>query len=268
MPAKFYRLIIDPYRNGKQPWALRRRGSPIPTGLAFFLGGTRRQKFRKVPNYLHPIACSGSVKVRRNDQRKAGSKTWGQKKSEKGGSTFIAYVSSLEEPESRNSDRFLTVSSLSHAMVQESCRLSVSSMEEPESRNSEKFLTISSLLHAMGQERLEQMTKERLEARHEDIRRARREGSKLIVMLAIEMSSYYAREDFRESMVEMILTKRISEPKDLRCLLNCYISMNSEEYRGVILEKFRTFFIQRFKLSIKTSQLQQRCNLDIGNHIM
>ncbi|KAK3017739.1 hypothetical protein RJ639_003095 [Escallonia herrerae] len=111
-----------------------------------------RQKFRKVPNYLHPIACSGSGKVRRNDQRKAGSKTWGQKKSEKGGSTFIVMlatemssydptedfkglsVSSLEEPESRNSDRFLTVSSLSHAMVQER-KLDMKIAEEQEGKD-------------------------------------------------------------------------------------------------------------------------------------
>ncbi|KAK3017720.1 hypothetical protein RJ639_003076 [Escallonia herrerae] len=117
-----------------------------------------------------------------------------------------------------------------------SCRLSVSSSEEPESRNSERFPTISSLSHAMVQERLDQMIKERQEARHEDRRRARREGSKFIVILATEMSSYDPREDFRESMVELIMTKRISEPKDLRCLLNCFVLMNSEEYRGIILE--------------------------------
>jgi len=39
-------------------------------------------------------------------------------------------------------------------------------------------------------------------------------------------------------MMEMITTNRISDPKDLRRLLNCYISMNSEELRSVILEVF------------------------------
>lgn len=122
-----------------------------------------------------------------------------------------------------------------------SCRLSVSSNspEESESSNSERFTTISSLAHAMVQERLDQMIRERHEARQEERRRARGErNTKFIVMLAMEKSSYDPREDFRESIVEMITANRICEPKDLRRLLNCYVSMNSEEYRWIILEVF------------------------------
>lgn len=122
-----------------------------------------------------------------------------------------------------------------------SCRLSVSSSsEESESSSSERFATISSLAHAMVQERLDQMIRERHEARQEERRRARGEnsGTKFIVMLAMEKSSYDPREDFRESIVEMITANKIYEPKDLRRLLNCYVSMNSEEYRGTILEVF------------------------------
>ncbi|XP_059636361.1 probable transcription repressor OFP9 [Cornus florida] len=118
------------------------------------------------------------------------------------------------------------------------CRLSVSSSEETESSNSDRFGTISSLAHAMVQERLDQMIRERQEARHKERRRARGEGAEFIVMVALEKSSYDPREDFRESMVEMIMANRIYEPKDLRKLLNCYVSMNSEEYRGIILEVF------------------------------
>lgn len=116
-------------------------------------------------------------------------------------------------------------------------RLSVSSSEEAESSNSNRFATISSLAHAMVQERLAQMIRERQEARHRE-RRIKNEGAKFIVMVAMEKCSYDPREDFRESMVEMIMANRLEEPKDLRSLLNYYMSMNSEEYHGIILEVF------------------------------
>lgn len=44
--------------------------------------------------------------------------------------------------------------------------------------------------------------------------------------------------DFRDSMVEMILEKQIFEAKDLEELLLCYLSLNSRQYRGVIVEAF------------------------------
>ncbi|KAB2082194.1 hypothetical protein ES319_A05G182600v1 [Gossypium barbadense] len=121
-----------------------------------------------------------------------------------------------------------------------SCRLSVSSSEEAESSNSDRYASISSLAHAMVQERLDQMIRERQETRHTVERRRQRssEGTKFIVMVAMEKCSYDPREDFSKSMVEMIKANRIQEPKDLRNLLNYYVSMNSEEYHGIILEVF------------------------------
>ncbi|KAJ6401997.1 hypothetical protein OIU84_014135 [Salix udensis] len=120
-----------------------------------------------------------------------------------------------------------------------SCRLSVSSSEEGESSNSDRFASISSLAHAMVQERLDQMIRERQEARQrEKRRRPKSDGAKFIVMVAMEKSSYDPREDFRDSMVEMIMANRLQETKDLRSLLNYYVTMNSEEYHGMILEVF------------------------------
>ncbi|XVF27958.1 hypothetical protein REPUB_Repub14bG0153900 [Reevesia pubescens] len=118
------------------------------------------------------------------------------------------------------------------------CRLSVSSSEEAESSHSDRFASISSLAHAMVQERLDQMIRERQETRNIERRRQRSVGTKFVVMVAMEKCSYDPREDFRESMVEMIMANRIQEPKDLRSLLNYYVSMNSEEYHGIILEVF------------------------------
>ncbi|KAJ7967747.1 Transcription repressor [Quillaja saponaria] len=119
------------------------------------------------------------------------------------------------------------------------CRISVSSSEEAESSSSDRYASISSLAHAMVQERLDQMIRERQEARHLERRRQqRREETKFIVMVAKEKCSYDPREDFRESIVEMILANRLEDPKDLRSLLNYYVSMNSEEYQCLILEVF------------------------------
>ncbi|KAF4372600.1 hypothetical protein F8388_027273 [Cannabis sativa] len=116
----------------------------------------------------------------------------------------------------------------SRALCCSSCRLSVSSSEETESTSSDRFASVSSLAHAMVQERLEQMIREReMKTINSNLAERRR-----------QRCSNDIREDFRESMVEMIMANRIREPKDLRSLLNYYVSMNSDEYHGVILEIF------------------------------
>ncbi|KAG2407033.1 hypothetical protein LR48_Vigan01g322700 [Vigna angularis] len=120
-----------------------------------------------------------------------------------------------------------------------SCRFSVSSSEEAESSASDRFPSVSSLAHAMVQERLDQMIRERMEASHVERRRQQSsEGTKFVVMVAMEKSSYDPRVDFRESMMEMIAANRLQDAKDLRSLLNYYISMNSNQYRSLILEVF------------------------------
>ncbi|XP_009357596.2 probable transcription repressor OFP9 [Pyrus x bretschneideri] len=139
------------------------------------------------------------------------------------------------------------------ALCCSSCRLSVSSSssEEVASSSSDRYPSISSLSHAMVQERLDQMIRERQEGlRHVDHRRRKQRagddrdqlqaggGTKFVVMVAMEKCSYDPREDFRESIAAMIVANRIEEPKDLRSLLNYYVSMNSDEYRGIILEVF------------------------------
>ncbi|KAJ8761170.1 hypothetical protein K2173_001226 [Erythroxylum novogranatense] len=120
-----------------------------------------------------------------------------------------------------------------------SCRLSVSSSEEAENSNSDRFASISSLAHAMVQERLDQMIRERHKARQVERRRLKRDqGTKFIVMVAMETCSYEPSEDFRESMVQMIMANRLEDPRDLRSLLNYYMSMNSQECHGIILQAF------------------------------
>ncbi|KAK9028635.1 hypothetical protein V6N11_025788 [Hibiscus sabdariffa] len=121
-----------------------------------------------------------------------------------------------------------------------SCRLSVSSSKEAERSSSDRYASISSLAHDMVQERLDQIIRERQQETRPNIerRRHRSEGTKFVVMVAMEKCSYDPREDFRKSMVEMITANRIQQPKELRSLLNYCVSMNSDEYHRIILEVF------------------------------
>ncbi|XWS45393.1 hypothetical protein CRYUN_Cryun15aG0132700 [Craigia yunnanensis] len=45
-------------------------------------------------------------------------------------------------------------------------------------------------------------------------------------------------EDFKRSMMEMILEKQIFEEKDLEQLLHCFLSLNSRHHHGVIVQAF------------------------------
>lgn len=133
-------------------------------------------------------------------------------------------------------------------------RLSISSSSssvesDKQSRFSDQHGSLSSLTHYMVQEKLEQMIRETQEATHQEKirqqkmrRRRRRESSisstKFIVMMATEKCSYDPREDFRDSMVEMIVANKIKDAEELRSLLEYYLSMNPREYRYAILEIF------------------------------
>ncbi|KAL0395983.1 UNVERIFIED_CONTAM: Transcription repressor OFP7 [Sesamum calycinum] len=45
-------------------------------------------------------------------------------------------------------------------------------------------------------------------------------------------------EDFKSSMMDMIMEKQMFEEKDLEQLLQCFLSLNSRQYHGIIVEAF------------------------------
>ncbi|KAH6820374.1 hypothetical protein C2S53_020600 [Perilla frutescens var. hirtella] len=45
-------------------------------------------------------------------------------------------------------------------------------------------------------------------------------------------------EDFKSSMMDMIVEKQMFEQKDLEQLLQCFLSLNSRNYHGIIVEAF------------------------------
>ncbi|XP_050368127.1 transcription repressor OFP5 [Argentina anserina] len=56
---------------------------------------------------------------------------------------------------------------------------------------------------------------------------------------AVVKCSLDPQQDFRDSMVEMIVEKKITRPDDLEELLACYLTLNSDEYHDLIIKVFR-----------------------------
>ncbi|KAG6383550.1 hypothetical protein SASPL_156697 [Salvia splendens] len=52
--------------------------------------------------------------------------------------------------------------------------------------------------------------------------------------------------DFRRSMTDMIVEKQMFEKKDLEQLLQCFLSLNSRNYHGVIVEAFSEIWAAMF----------------------
>ncbi|RCV18265.1 hypothetical protein SEVIR_3G294300v4 [Setaria viridis] len=61
---------------------------------------------------------------------------------------------------------------------------------------------------------------------------------------AVVKASTDPPRDFRESMVEMIAENKVQTPEDMEELLECYLSLNSREYHGVIMEVFRGIWLE------------------------
>lgn len=56
---------------------------------------------------------------------------------------------------------------------------------------------------------------------------------------AVVKCSFDPQQDFRDSMVEMIVEKKLTRPDDLEELLACYLTLNSDEYHDLIIKVFR-----------------------------
>lgn len=55
---------------------------------------------------------------------------------------------------------------------------------------------------------------------------------------AIVKKSEDPYEDFKSSMMDMIFEKQMFEEKELEQLLQCFLSLNSRHYHGIIVEAF------------------------------
>uniref|UniRef100_A0A2P2NPN3 Transcription repressor n=1 Tax=Rhizophora mucronata TaxID=61149 RepID=A0A2P2NPN3_RHIMU len=62
--------------------------------------------------------------------------------------------------------------------------------------------------------------------------------SKMRESVPVVKNSQNPYEDFKRSMLEMILERQMFEDKDLEELLQCFLSLNKKQYHGVIVEAF------------------------------
>ncbi|XP_030484093.2 transcription repressor OFP7 [Cannabis sativa] len=64
------------------------------------------------------------------------------------------------------------------------------------------------------------------------------EVTKVRESVAVVKKSDDPYEDFKRSMLEMIMEKQMFEASDLEELLQCFLTLNSRQYHGVIVEAF------------------------------
>ncbi|CAI9087840.1 OLC1v1022021C1 [Oldenlandia corymbosa var. corymbosa] len=61
---------------------------------------------------------------------------------------------------------------------------------------------------------------------------------------AMIKNSHNPQQDFRESMIEMIIEEGIERPEELEELLACYLTLNYDEYHDLIVKVFREVWLE------------------------
>lgn len=79
---------------------------------------------------------------------------------------------------------------------------------------------------------------------------------------AVVKCSLDPQQDFRDSMIEMIKEKQISQPEEMEELLACYLSLNSNEYHDLIIKVFRQVWLCMSQSSLCTKSDKQCCYYD------
>eukprot|EP00250_Pteridium_aquilinum_P014061 c21757_g1_i2 orf=324-2216(+) len=64
--------------------------------------------------------------------------------------------------------------------------------------------------------------------------------------VAMVKSSYDPKRDFKESMLEMVVAKRLCAPRQLQQLLQCYLSLNPSHYHPTIIKVFHELCSELF----------------------
>lgn len=61
---------------------------------------------------------------------------------------------------------------------------------------------------------------------------------------AVIKCSLNPKQDFRDSMIEMIEEKGIKKPEEMEELLACYLTLNADEYHDLIIKVFRQVWFE------------------------
>lgn len=76
---------------------------------------------------------------------------------------------------------------------------------------------------------------------------------------AVVKCSLDPQQDFRDSMIEMITEKHISQPEEMEELLACYLTLNSNEYHDLIIKVFRQVWLCMGQASLGIKSEKQCC---------
>ncbi|KAI3466772.1 hypothetical protein Pfo_023435 [Paulownia fortunei] len=91
---------------------------------------------------------------------------------------------------------------------------------------------------------LEDMKKARMKLKKKERKEQVEEGKTIFDSFAVVKSSFNPQQDFRDSMVEMIREKGLSQHEDLEELLACYLTLNCDEYHDLIIKVFRQVWFE------------------------
>ncbi|MBA0865924.1 hypothetical protein Goshw_016455 [Gossypium schwendimanii] len=119
------------------------------------------------------------------------------------------------------------VNAHNHKLQRKTCKASVSDESKNEEPNCSKTKT-----GALSSESTETDPARRMMVPHRTAEEKVRES------VAVVQKSEDPYEDFKRSMLEMILEKQMFEANDLEQLLQCFLSLNSRQYHGIIVEAF------------------------------
>ncbi|XWS12470.1 hypothetical protein CRYUN_Cryun37aG0091300 [Craigia yunnanensis] len=87
-------------------------------------------------------------------------------------------------------------------------------------------------------------------------------GTTRLENFSIVKCSFDPEKDFRDSMIEMISEKRISQPEELEELLACYLTLNSDAYHDLIIRVFQQVWFDLNQASSDTDLLNKQCYFD------
>ncbi|KAK7400193.1 hypothetical protein VNO78_11393 [Psophocarpus tetragonolobus] len=86
--------------------------------------------------------------------------------------------------------------------------------------------------------------------------------TKRLDSFAVIKCSLDPQKDFRDSMIEMITEKQISEPEEMEDLLACYLTLNSNEYHDLIIQVFKQVWLCMSQTSSGIQSNKQCCCCD------
>ncbi|GAV78890.1 Ovate domain-containing protein [Cephalotus follicularis] len=137
------------------------------------------------------------------------------------------------------------------------------SRESPRRRTKQngKIRVISPRTHSQVEtckiKALEDIKKAKLKMRKKPKERTVKNDSGL-ESFAVVTCSLDPQKDFRDSMIEMIMEKRISHPQELEELLACYLTLNSDEYHELIIKAFQKVWFDLNRVCFNTELQHER----------